>query len=123
MATTTGGNRMGPSYIGLNIVLMKKSQTKNHFYINTHKCLVKQIVVNIPRLCIEELENPTLMFGNLDSVQIIEDIHTYGEVVSKDIDKNTERINKNQIPYIPVKTIYRQLRKANKFSNVVGEEI
>ena len=27
--------------------------------------------------------------------EIIEDIHTYGEVVSKDIDKNTERINKN----------------------------
>ena len=69
------------------------SKTKHYKYHNTSRFLVKQILVALLMIYIQELSHPITKFGNVEPHTIIEHLElNYGTVTILDLDENELRM-------------------------------
>ena len=69
------------------------SKSKYSQYHNTSRCLVKQIIVVVPMICIQELSHPIPKFGNIEPHTIIEYPKiNYSNMTALDLDDNERRM-------------------------------
>ena len=93
-------------------------------YHNTSKCLVKQIVRAVPKIYIEELEDPITKFGKLLPYTLLNHLfNKYGKVSDLDLDANQDRMKAQWMPPMPIEALFRQLRAGKQFAKHTGEEI
>ena len=98
------------------------SKSKYSQYHNTSRCIVKQIIVAVSMIYVQELSHPITKFGNVEPHTIIEHRKiNYDTVIALDLGENERRMRTSLVPPYQIEEIYRRLTEGKHFAEEASD--